>query len=166
MSLRIGLIWVTFPTVWSLTRVKCPEIARGDGRFWNCLVHYGSVKQRLLELVQRSFLHSSVDCKRIWFGFGFACTLPPFVIGLKMARHFVIQWELKPKPMVTRSYRFSRAFASTACARSLIGSLRLLCTSWLARVVTLVFSFLTLNWKRLSVPRSEQLFESVAGWKL
>ena len=29
--------WVKFPTVRSLTRVKCPRIARGwgDGRFWN-----------------------------------------------------------------------------------------------------------------------------------
>ena len=31
---------VKFPTVRSLTRVKCPGIARGgDGRFWNWLVH-------------------------------------------------------------------------------------------------------------------------------
>ena len=27
--------WVKFPTVRSLTRVTCPGIARGDGRFWN-----------------------------------------------------------------------------------------------------------------------------------
>ena len=34
-------IWVKFPTVRSLTRVKCPGIARGggDGQFWNWLVH-------------------------------------------------------------------------------------------------------------------------------
>ena len=32
--------WVKFSTVRSLTRVKCPGIARGgDGRFWNWLVH-------------------------------------------------------------------------------------------------------------------------------
>ena len=33
--------WVKFPAVLSLTRVKCPGIARGGGggRFWNCLVH-------------------------------------------------------------------------------------------------------------------------------
>ena len=27
--------WVKFPTVQRLTQVKCPGIARGDGRFWN-----------------------------------------------------------------------------------------------------------------------------------
>ena len=29
MPHRACLIWVKFPTVWSLTRVKCPGIARG-----------------------------------------------------------------------------------------------------------------------------------------
>ena len=33
--------WVKFPL--SLTRVKCPGIARGAGRFWNWLVHKGDI---------------------------------------------------------------------------------------------------------------------------
>ena len=37
---RRASFWVKFPTVWSLTWVKCPGIARGHGRFWNWLVHY------------------------------------------------------------------------------------------------------------------------------
>ena len=32
-------LWVKFPTVRGFTRVKCPGIARGDGLFWNWLVH-------------------------------------------------------------------------------------------------------------------------------
>ena len=32
-----------------------------------------------------------------------------------MARHFVIQWELKPKPIAPRSHRFSRTFVSATC---------------------------------------------------
>jgi len=35
--------------------------------------------------------------------------LPRFVIGLKMTRHFVIQSEVKPKPIMTRAHLFSRA---------------------------------------------------------
>ena len=33
MAHRADLIWVKFPTVRSLTLVKCPGISRGDGRF-------------------------------------------------------------------------------------------------------------------------------------
>ena len=33
----------------------------------------------------------------------------PFVIGLKILRHFLIQSEVKPEPVATRSYTFSRA---------------------------------------------------------
>ena len=32
-----------------------------------------------------------------------------YVIGLKDSRHFFIQSEVKPKPIVTRSHAFSRA---------------------------------------------------------
>jgi len=42
---------------------------------------------------------------RICFGFA----LLRYAIGLKNSRHFVIQSEVKPKPIVTRSHTFFRA---------------------------------------------------------
>ena len=41
--------------------------------------------------------------------FIFECRLLRYVIGLKDSRHFFIQSEVKPKPIVTRSHTFSRA---------------------------------------------------------
>ena len=42
---------------------------------------------------------------RVWFGF----VLLRLVIGLKNSRHFLIQSDVKPKPIVTRSRTFARA---------------------------------------------------------
>ena len=52
MPHQAGLIWVKFPIVRSLTRVKCPGIAGGGG-FWNWLVHNGFRFRKI-----NSLLHS------------------------------------------------------------------------------------------------------------
>ena len=39
----------------------------------------------------------------------FVLRLLRYVIGLKDSRHFFIQSEVRPKPIVTRSHAFSRA---------------------------------------------------------
>ena len=44
-------------------------------------------------------------------------------IGLKKSRHFFIQSEAKPTPIVTRSHAFSRALRQLHVVRVLIGSL-------------------------------------------
>ena len=51
------------------------------------------------------------DGIRICSGF----VLPYYVIGLKISRHLVIQSEVKPKPIETRSLEFFPRFASTTC---------------------------------------------------
>ena len=43
-------------------------------------------------------------------GLLFGFTLLPLVIGYKISRHFVNQLEVKPKPIMTCSHAFSRAW--------------------------------------------------------
>ena len=60
--------WVKFLTVRSLTRVKCPGIARrggGDGRFWNWLVHYGRWSLTKME-PQGSLPRRCKDTSTLW----------------------------------------------------------------------------------------------------
>ena len=49
---------------------------------------------------------SKVIC--VYFGF----TLIRVVIGLKTSRHFINQSQVKPKPIVTRSRKFSRVWCN------------------------------------------------------
>ena len=61
-----------------------------------------------------------------------------YTIGWKNSRHFFIQWEVKPNPVVTHSHTFSRASRQLRVLLGvLIGSL-ILCSLWLARVIILV----------------------------
>ena len=51
-----------------------------------------------------------------------------YMIGLKNSRHFFIQSEVKPKPIVKRSHAFSHALRQLPVIRVLIGSLYCLCS--------------------------------------
>ena len=61
-------------------------------------VKYLSIKKNSFQLTVKS-------------NFVIALVLPLFVIGQKISRHFVNQSEVKPKPMVSCSHTFSRAWS-------------------------------------------------------
>ena len=57
-------------------------------------------------LANRLLARFSFECRNV---IGFASTTITYTIGLKNSRHFFIQSEVKPKPLVTRSDAFSRS---------------------------------------------------------
>ena len=66
---------------------------------------------------------------------GFA--LLRFVIGLKISRHILIQSDVKPEPITTRTHFPALSAAVDFIYFSLIGSLDFLCPLLLVRVITL-----------------------------
>ena len=85
-------------------------------------------------LFEKALAELTWGSKVICVSFGFA--LLRSVIGLKISCHFLDQSEVKPKPIVTCSRKFS--CASCNCfVQVLIGQWIVPCPLWLARVITL-----------------------------
>jgi len=62
------------------------------------------VEEATIKLYKDSKQRCLFKCRKV-IGFALLC----YMIGLKSSRHFFIQSEVKPKPNLTYSHRFSRA---------------------------------------------------------
>jgi len=100
---------------------------------WQCLFGHRLFWNFSFSLITRqSGFHLSVE--KYWFCINYSTWL-----AKKNSRHFLIQSEVKPKPIVTRSHSFSRTFSELQVITSSFDWFTVLTVSfWLARVITLV----------------------------
>jgi len=85
------------------------------------------------------------ECRKV-IGFAPLC----YMIGLKNSRHFFIQSQVKPKPNMTYSHRFTRALRQLYVTTSSLNWITVLSVSFVIGWLDYFgFGLTTLNWKPL-----------------
>ena len=117
---------------------------------------------RLLEKFSSAILSLESNSRLLWFCNTTWCDY--YVIGSQNSRHFVNQWESKPKPMVTYSHTHFPALDGyyMHLLRILIATLCSLRLLWLSEVNSLILVFTMLTWKLSKRQIMENL---VVAWK-